>query len=383
MTENLVMSPRLERGPGGLLGGVCVGLARTTGTSYVLWRVLFVVLSFFGGLGAALYLALWVALPAMGEQQSLAERLLHGPDRRLNRNQTILIVVLVLALAGALHDDRGLIGVLVAAGLVALWWRDHRRRGLPGSDSAFTSAAPAAAVPTTEATTTEAATPDAPAAAPAEVGSAPTAVRPPYQAPVWTPPPPRPRSVVTPLTLSVAALTVGVLLMVAAAGSVSIPTEVLLAVALGIVGLGLVASAFWGRARGLVPVAILLVLGLGGTLGARPALDHGVGERHWDATTTGSYRLGIGDGWLQLPASAADGGHVDARVTIGSLRVYVPNGVHAIVRADVTNGDIQGPGDVDENGRDVRHEFELGPKEAPVLYVDAHVGLGQVQVHRG
>jgi hypothetical protein len=154
------------------------------------------------------------------------------------------------------------------------------------------------------------------------------------------------------------------------------------AVALGVVGLGLVASAFFGRARGLVPVALLLALGLGATFAARPAIDHGIGEREWAATANGSYRLGIGHGTVTLPATAEDGGPVEARVSLGQLTVLVPQGLHVIVKADVTNGDIQGF-DVDENGRKVSHTFDLGPKGTPALVVDAHVGAGMVEVKRG
>ena len=57
MTEATFTSPRLERPHEAPLAGVCLALARTTGTDVVLWRVLFVVLtvvlaaSLFGMLG--------------------------------------------------------------------------------------------------------------------------------------------------------------------------------------------------------------------------------------------------------------------------------------------------------------------------------------------
>jgi phage shock protein PspC (stress-responsive transcriptional regulator) len=49
------------------IGGVCAGLADYTGWDVTLIRFLFVLSMFFGGLGLGIYLALWLALPAMQE----------------------------------------------------------------------------------------------------------------------------------------------------------------------------------------------------------------------------------------------------------------------------------------------------------------------------
>jgi phage shock protein PspC (stress-responsive transcriptional regulator) len=375
MTETTFMSPRLERPARAPLAGVSLALARTTGTDVVLWRVLFVVLTVFGGLGIALYLACYVAIPKEGVEHSLLSRLIHGPDRRVTTRQLLLLALVVVATAGALHDNGGAVVVAGLAGLGYLWWR-RRHLDPPAVGTTGTTLDPAAGIAT--------AAPVAPApaaAAPTALLDAGTPVAP-VDAPTWQPPAARPRSVVTSLALSAAALLVGALLLVAATGTASVPTEVVLASALGVVGLGLVASAFWGRARGLVPVALLLALALGGTVAARPALDHGVGERHWTATASGSYRLGIGDATLTVPASL-EGGDVVARVSLGHLQVVVPPGVHVIVDARVKNGDVQGPGGVDENGRDAHHRFELGPTTAPAVHVDARVGAGMVEVRRG
>ncbi len=347
MTESTFTSPRLERPAHAPLAGVSLALARTTGTDVVLWRVLFVVLTLFGGLGIAVYLVAYVAIPKEGEGLSLAERLVRGPDRRVSTRQLLLLAVVLLAVGGALHDNGGVVVVAALGAGYLLWRRRH---------------------------------PEIPPGAPVVEPVAPT-----WQAQPWQAPPPRQQSVLTALTLSSASLLVGVLLLVGAAGATSVPTEVVLAGALGTVGLGLVASAWWGRARGLVPVALLLALGLGATVVARPAIDHGVGDRTWVAQSAGSYRLGIGDATLTLGDQLGAGSGVEevtARVSVGHLLVVVPEGIRVVVDARVQTGDVQAPG-VDDSGRTVHRTFAFGPEGAPQVHVDARVGTGMVEVRRG
>jgi phage shock protein PspC (stress-responsive transcriptional regulator) len=364
MTETTFTSPRLERPAHAPLAGVSLALARTTGTDVLLWRVLFVVTTLFGGLGVAAYLVGYVTIPAEGAPHSLAERLWRGPDRRVTTRQVLLLALVVVAVAGALHENGLAVVVLALVAGFLLWRRRHETP--PGVASSVV--APAAAPVAAEAPAFTAAPVDQPA----------------WQPPTWTPPPPRQRSMLTPLVLSAASLVVGVLLLVGAAGTASVPTEVVLAAALGTVGLGLVVSAFWGRARGLVPVALLLALALGGTTAARPAIDHGVGDRSWVAHASGSYRLGIGDATLTLvaPPAGAPVEQITAKVTVGHLEVVVPEGVRAVVDLRVQTGDIQGPG-VDDSGRTVHRTFVLGPEGAPQVHVDARVGTGMVEVRHG
>lgn len=45
------------------LGGVCAGLAAVSGIEAWVWRMLFVLLSVFGGVGLFVYLLLWIFVP--------------------------------------------------------------------------------------------------------------------------------------------------------------------------------------------------------------------------------------------------------------------------------------------------------------------------------
>ena len=45
------------------LGGVCGGIARSTGVATWIWRLVFTVLALCGGTGVLLYLLMWVLVP--------------------------------------------------------------------------------------------------------------------------------------------------------------------------------------------------------------------------------------------------------------------------------------------------------------------------------
>ena len=47
-----------------VLGGVCGGLARTTGLDSWVWRLLFAVLFIFAGAGLLAYILLWIFVPS-------------------------------------------------------------------------------------------------------------------------------------------------------------------------------------------------------------------------------------------------------------------------------------------------------------------------------
>lgn len=358
MTETTYTSPRLERPRDTALKGVCTALARTTGTDPLLWRVLALGLCFFGGLGAILYLIGIVAIPAEGEARSLAERMLKGPDRRVTTGQSLLLALVLLMIAGFFFDDRGdglLVGA-VAGALAMLWWRDRTERT------------------------------SAPTSMPASIPSPPALVTPaaPYSPPLpWTPPPAKPRSPLGGLTVSLAVLVAGVLLLIGTSDTANIPVEVVLAAALGTVGLGLVAGAFFGRSPGLLALAVLLALSLGATAGARPALEAGIGDRTWTPDGSGSFRLGVGEATLDLrslPASAPT--DITARVEVGHLLVLVPDGLRVSLDARAGVGDVQLFG-ADFDGRRVDRHLEIGPTGAPVLTLDLSVRAGMVEVRRG
>jgi phage shock protein PspC (stress-responsive transcriptional regulator) len=354
MTETTFSSPRLERPHEAPFKGVCTALAQATGTDPVLWRVLIVVLTFFGGLGLALYLAGIVMIPAQDQEHSLGDRLIHGPDRHLTGGQIALVVVTVAVALGVVSHPRGIIVAAVAGVLGFLWVRNR------------SEAMGAAPMPT-------------------PVPAVPGAVTLTKPAPPRPPRPQRPRSPIVGLTLSLAGLVAGVLLLVGVSGGASVPTEIVLAAALGTVGLGLVVGSFWGRAPGLIGLAAVLGLALAATVAARPAIDFGVGDRSWQPTGSGSYRLGVGEATLDLTDTPLREGqtlHLDARVDVGHLLVLLPPQARVAVTARAELGDLLLDGQ-DTNGRRVARSIAYGPAGAPQLRLDLSVRTGQVEVRRG
>jgi phage shock protein C len=73
-------SKRLERKVAGRwVAGVCAGLADYTGVDATVIRVIFAVLTFFGGLGPIAYVLGWALIPEEGDPASIAERFINKP----------------------------------------------------------------------------------------------------------------------------------------------------------------------------------------------------------------------------------------------------------------------------------------------------------------
>ena len=173
---------------------------------------------------------------------------------------------------------------------------------------------------------------------------------PPQPTPV--PPTPRPRSYLGLATVSIAVIVTGVLVSLDATGVADVPFVVILASALGILGLGLLVGAFVGRARWLVALAIPLLL-VTAPIAMIPAdfgsrIDAGIGERSWvprtPAQASTPFELSVGSAELDLTRLVIPAGTttipVDASVGLGELIVTVPDDVRVLVDAEVGLGGI-------------------------------------------
>jgi phage shock protein PspC (stress-responsive transcriptional regulator) len=397
--------------------GVAGGLGQWAGVDPLVFRVLFVVLTFFGGSGILLYAIGWLLVPDEGQNESEGQRLLNGHTSSSTVTTVVagvVALVLGLVLMGSLLDTGpglGGLGALVAViAIVVLVSRGHRgprpdappfpdpQVRTPGEPGVYGQ------TPGTAYTAPAASPAAAPYAAPAS-SYAPTAPLPPppgQQYPTYGPPPPPPppkeRSILGRLTLSVAAIVVGVLIGWNAATDSDVPAQAVIASALAVVGIGLVVGAVIGRARWLVVWGIVLVLLASAAAFADVQLRGGVGQRTWTPHTVADlhtpYRLGVGEATLdltELDLGTTDRQRVEVRQGVGDLLILVPADATVLVDADVRAGEIQR--DVDgsfgaqrmSDGTDVSERFTIPEGSAPssaVLVIDAELGVGSMEVRR-
>jgi hypothetical protein len=201
------------------------------------------------------------------------------------------------------------------------------------------------------------------------------------------PPPPKPYRGPGLFWASVALIAagLGVLRLVELSGT-GVPDGAYPALALGICGGMLVLGAWYGRAGGVLFLAILAGL----SLGVANLVEHGLGKDERFTPTTSAevqsaYSTGIGQIELDL-SEVSDVQGLDDRTirlhgNVGSLEVIVPDGV------DVTaTGDISGGGDIDifgvnDDGDSPRLTGALdGGIAVPHLTIDADLDLGTITV---
>jgi phage shock protein PspC (stress-responsive transcriptional regulator) len=360
---------------GRLLGGVAAGLGRYFDVNPVVYRIAFAALALVGGTGLLLYLAAWLVIPGEHDDESIAVEALRG-----RRDQPWLLVGVGLLAFGALfalsevHFWPGTGNVWLAATLVGgaiVWWHVSQRADRPRTVQ--TAAAPVDAAVSVD----EAAAPD-------------EATR--VQAP---PPPPPPRP---PKKPSLFAPVLGALFAAAGlfgllAGLDIYDVDVAAALAAGVVIVG-AAIAFGAltqrRVGGLVFLGLLLLAAFAAAAITPVSVGAGVGEKTERPRTVvaldSSYEHGIGDleldlGRLTLPAGTTS---VDASVGIGKLVVTVPPDVAVVIDAHAGVGSIDLMGARDD-GVDADRQLTLpgSTPDAPVLDLEADIGVGDIQVQRG
>ncbi|ATQ31840.1 MULTISPECIES: PspC domain-containing protein [Rhodococcus] len=128
----------------GHVAGVCAGIGVRYDVDPVLIRVAFVVSTFFGGAGLVLYLAGWLLLPRYGDQVSPAESLVgRGQSSESSTKVVVLLVVLAVAASafgplGAGVGGSGFVSmVLMLGGLWLLYQRRPEPPVLPGAPQLF------------------------------------------------------------------------------------------------------------------------------------------------------------------------------------------------------------------------------------------------------
>jgi predicted membrane protein len=197
----------------------------------------------------------------------------------------------------------------------------------------------------------------------------------------------RPRSFLTPLTLSVLMIGAGVAALFQATGALDINLTVLLAIGTCVVGAALLVSAFSGRAHALLAIGVVLVAATAIANTLDVPLRGGVGETIYRPRTVAEvqshYEHGIGRLVLDLrnvPLARQDT-DVKAQLGIGQLLVQVPSDVRVEVKAHAGAGSVMlfGRG---ENGWPADETRAVAGTGSGVLRLDLRVGAGQVRVQR-
>ncbi|HXF73884.1 MAG TPA: hypothetical protein VNO79_14900, partial [Actinomycetota bacterium] len=205
-------------------------------------------------------------------------------------------------------------------------------------------------------------------------------------------PAPRPRREPSPLgrvTIGLALLSVSVAGALANLGLIHPPLVTYPALALLVVGAGLVTGAFVGRARWLALPGLLLVPAVLGASLVRVPLEGGVDDLGVVARTAeqagGTYRRAVGSIHLDL-CRIRDRATVPvtASTAFGDVEALVPRGAAVRVVAEAGYGDIWIGARRFEHGFAVRAVEALPARQAtgPTFLLDLRTGFGSVRVWR-
>jgi phage shock protein PspC (stress-responsive transcriptional regulator) len=312
-----------------VIGGVAGGIGDYFNVDPLLIRIGFVGLIIFGGAGLVLYLVAWLLIPAEGQDRSPVEALIGRiglTPGRLGWIAVVIVAIILLSqpIVGPLDGSGNLyIGPLPGIDPVAFWavavivvgYLLIRRREISGATAGVASASSAAAAPAAIAV------PRAPA-------------------------PPRPRSPLAWYACASVLLTVGLLALASQVADIAVAPGQFFGAALAILGIGLVVGTWWGRARILILLALLLVpLAVAASFMTAP-LEGGIGAVRFTpanrAELRGEYRIMGGTLVLDLTdlSIPAQPVHIAASVAAGQLVVIVPPDASVQLRARVGAGQV-------------------------------------------
>jgi cell wall-active antibiotic response 4TMS protein YvqF len=223
-----------------------------------------------------------------------------------------------------------------------------------------------------------------------------TAWAPPTPWPLGPPRPPRPPrerkrrepSLLGPITISALLIFVGVAALLSATGALDVDPAVIASIALMGVGAALLLGAFFGRARGLIALGVVLSFVAGALATIDVPIRGGIGEREYQPTTVAgvrhTYQHGIGQ--LRVDLSHVDWSRdrdVNVRIGIGEATIVVPNDVNVFVDGHAGIGAVD-IGGHQENGVDANDRVRLHANHsgAPIVHLDAEAGIGHVAVRQ-
>jgi len=376
---------------GRIVAGVAQGLANRYDLPVLLTRVIFVLLTFAGGLGVALYAAGWFLIRSDDEATTPAERIFSSAStsRSWIGIGLVFLAILILLdnftfLSTGIVWSVGLlvVGVLLYTGDLPRLVRNQESDEQEGVQQVTTIETPVA-----ETAASETAAPVAPSG-PGDAGDAvpPTPTPTP---PILPPPPPKPKetSYLGRITIGLVLVSLGVLAILDNIPGIPIEPQPrhYIALATVVVGLGLIVGGFVGRARWLILIGALLVP----TLLFSPVFEYEWNTDEFDRTVSpdtfteleDSYALEVGNLVIDLTDLPWDGETVDlvARVDAGNIEIWIPPGVGLEGEASVDVGHVGAFGRESSGLGGPALEFDT-PGPAVTVVLDATVDLGNIDI---
>jgi len=381
---------RLRRVEPPVVGGVAAGVARYVGLPANFVRITLVALALFAGIGIVLYVAGWLLIP-LDDHRDARPLVLTSSTPSLVAG----FVVLALGAVGLIDDDwplaepQFIVPVLIVGGGFALL--NRRADGTNDANLAVMPVVtPAPPVHPRDATLGH----------PVNLAADPSAGPPPWDTPDRATPwavtnpdnvPPRPERSgppVTSITLAVAAVDIGVFLVLVNIARLGISATTLLGSLLAVLGAGMVASAIYERALVLYPLAALTLA----LLAVAPLIDTtfagGVGTRDVSAVTEDSlettYSMGIGELIVDLSDLRLTSDRtVIVEVGAGYTEIEIPDDVRVEILATSRAGYVEVLRASDEGVRNQIYQIVEGTDPtAPTLRIEASTTFGYVKVFR-
>lgn len=344
-----------------VIGGVASGLGDFLNVDPLLIRIGFVGLMVFGGLGLVLYVLAWLVVPDEASGKSIAEQLL---DRAgLNTSRVLLGALVAVGLflfVGGISNGLAMSGFATGLGVaivVIIVGAVMLRQGEPGG----TVAAPRAARPRQAKEAVAAAVvPDR-----REIRAARRR---------------RPRSPLAGYVVGAMLAAIGLFALVTNVSGADVELGQFFGVALGVIGIGLVVGAWWGHARVLILLGLLMVpFAVTSTFITAP-IQGGIGGHRFTPTSFAElrdeYRLAAGELRIdlrQLPATTRPV-EITASVATGQLLVILPEDASVDVDSAVGAGDLSILGAYQAGTQLQDHHVVVGQAPRFVLHLEGGIG---------
>jgi phage shock protein PspC (stress-responsive transcriptional regulator) len=372
---------------GRMIAGVAQGLANRFNLPVLLIRVVFALLTIGGGLGIALYAAGWFLIRSEDEPEAPAERFFSGASTSRSWLGIGLVFIAVLILLDNFTFLSG--GIVWAVGLLVvgvLLYTGDLPRLVQRSDDDKEGVQQMTTTETLPPGTTQPLTPSG--GGPVSGGTPPT----PTPTPPILPPAaskPRETSMLGRLTVGVMLVSLGVLAILDNISGIPLEPEPrhYMALAVTILGLGLMVGGFVGRARWLILAGVIMVP----TMLFSPVFEYNWNSDDFDRIVAPQtfeeldevYNLDIGSLYIDLTDLPWEGEVIDLEVNVdaGNVEIEIPDGVGVVGEASVDVGRVGANGRESAGLGNPELQFN-DPGRLGTVTLDASVDIGNIDIYR-